>query len=110
MGKICMGDDNVVALLVNYYQESFSSSTLGDMESTLQWVPHVVTDDMNSILMGNFSKQEVDFALKQMAPLKAPGHDGMLSIFFPTLLESHWKGCLTSSFILSKHGYDSSLS
>jgi len=71
MGKICMGDDNVVALLVNYYQESFSSSTLGDMESTLQWVPHVVTDDMNSILMGNFSKQEVDFALKQMALLKA---------------------------------------
>ena len=82
MGKICMGDDNVVGLLVNYYQESFSSSTLGDMELTLQWVPHVVTDDMNSILMGNFSKQEVDFALKQMAPLKALGPDGMLSICF----------------------------
>ena len=42
----------------------------------------MVIDDANSILIGNFSKQEVDFALKQMGPLKAPGPDGMLSICF----------------------------
>ena len=42
----------------------------------------MVIDDTNSILIGNFSKQEVDFALKQMAPLKALGPDGMLSICF----------------------------
>lgn len=52
------------------------------MESTLQWVHHAVTDDMSSILIGNFSKQEVDFTLKQVVPLKALVPDGVLSIFF----------------------------
>ena len=28
-----------------------------------------------------FAKQEIDVALSQMAPLKAPGLDGMLTIF-----------------------------
>ena len=37
---------------------------------------------MNSNLIGSFSREEVELALKQMAPLKAPGPDGMPPIFF----------------------------
>ena len=37
---------------------------------------------MNSNLIGEFTKVDVELALKQMAPLKAPGPDGMPSIFF----------------------------
>ena len=37
---------------------------------------------MNSDLIDKFSKTEVEIALKQMAPLKAPGPDGMPPIFF----------------------------
>ena len=37
---------------------------------------------MNSNLIGYFSREEVELALKQMAPLKAPRPDGMPPIFF----------------------------
>ena len=37
---------------------------------------------MNNSLIRNFSKVEVEVALKQMAPLKAPGPDGMPPAFF----------------------------
>ena len=37
---------------------------------------------MNSNLIGPFSRDEVEIALKQMAPLKAPGPHGMPPIFF----------------------------
>ena len=38
--------------------------------------------NMNSNLIGEFTKADVELALKQMAPLKAPGPDGMPLIFF----------------------------
>ena len=43
---------------------------------------------MNSSLIRNFSKEEVEIALKQMAPLKAPGLDSMPPLFFQHYWES----------------------
>jgi len=43
---------------------------------------------MNRCLIKNFTKDEVEIALKQMAPLKAPGLDGMPPIFFQNYWES----------------------
>ena len=43
---------------------------------------------MNNCLTRDFSKVEVENDLKQMAPLKAPGPDGMLLIFFQHYWES----------------------
>ena len=37
---------------------------------------------MNVELLKPYSKEEVDAAIKQMAPLKAPGLDGMPPIFY----------------------------
>ena len=37
---------------------------------------------MNKELIGYFSRGEVELALNQMAPLKAPGPDGMSLIFY----------------------------
>ena len=37
---------------------------------------------MNFNLIAKFSKTKMEIALKQMAPLKAPGPDGMPPIFF----------------------------
>jgi hypothetical protein len=37
----------------------------------------VVTEEMNNQLIKEFIAEEVDVALKQMAPLKAPGPDGL---------------------------------
>jgi len=41
-----------------------------------------VTEDINQNLTREFTREEVDAALKQMHPTKAPGRDGMSTIFF----------------------------
>jgi hypothetical protein len=45
-----------------------------------------VSEEMNGELLKNFTKEEVIIALKQMAPLKAPGPDGLPADFF----QNHW--------------------
>ena len=52
------------------------------MEEAVACVPCVVTPAMNDSLLHEFLASEVETALKQMAPLKAPGSDGMPSIFY----------------------------
>lgn len=60
----------------------FSSSNLVQMEAVLKTTPQVVTAKMNGSLLGEFSKLEVDLALKQMSTLKALGSNGMPPIFY----------------------------
>ena len=45
-------------------------------------IPTRVTDEMNQKLISTFTRDEVEAALKQMHPTKAPGPDGMSTIFF----------------------------
>jgi len=45
---------------------------------------------MNNTLIGEFTRIEVDMALKQMAPQKAPDPDDMPPIFLPILLATYW--------------------
>ena len=61
-GMLQRGDEKIVAVLVDYFQQLFSIVN-----------PNRVKD---------FSKLEVETALKQMAPLKALGPEGMPPIFF----------------------------
>ena len=42
----------------------------------------MVTDEMNAELVKEFTALEVKEALNQMAPLKAPGSDGMPPLFY----------------------------
>jgi hypothetical protein len=46
-----------------------------------------VTEDMNEELLKGFTKNEVSLALKQMAPLEAPGPNGLMAGFF----QNHWE-------------------
>lgn len=59
-------------------------SNLVSSNATLTYVPHVITEDMNNMLMGEFLEGEFKMALKQMAPLKALGLDGMPPFFIST--------------------------
>ena len=49
-------------------------------------IQSIVIEEMNSNLTRDFTKQEVDLVLKEMAPLKASGLDGMPPLFF----QSFW--------------------
>ena len=75
----------MAALFCDYFKGLFSTSNPSHIEEVIATIPRVVSDSMNSNLMKNFTRQEVDAALKSMAPLKAPGPDGMPPISFNTI-------------------------
>lgn len=71
-------DPGKVALEVpGFYSNLFSSPHTYQPEMVLNSIQCIVIDDMNRKLSADFSEDEVQAALNQMTPLKAPGPDGM---------------------------------
>ena len=81
-GVLVSGDEGVSAMVVEYYSKLYTSSDPVETEEVVQFIKPTVTEEMNRDLIGEFSRDEVEVAVKQMAPLKAPGPDGMPPIFF----------------------------
>ena len=69
-------------IFFRYYTDLFSSSNPPRVQEALLNIPQVVTKSMNFDLVGAFHEWEVVAALKQMAPLKALGFDGMSPLFY----------------------------
>ena len=78
-GSWCEGEHQIAPLFVNYFSTlfRFDDPDIGHIDDVL-----AVTPEMNLDLLAEFTKSEVDVALKQMAPLKAPGPDGLPPIFY----------------------------
>jgi hypothetical protein len=72
---------------VDYFSHLYSAGPIGDMEACIQPLSPRITEEMNEALLKGFTKEEVGFALKQMAPLKAPEPDGLPADFF----QNHWE-------------------
>ena len=62
--------------------ELFTTSNPQNLESVLEGIQEVVSRDMNSKLTAPYKAEEVELAIKEMAPLKAPGPDGMPFLFY----------------------------
>ena len=60
----------------------FTPSNPIELIAKIDSIPRVVTKEMNGILTSQFQTWEIDNALKQMAPLKALGSDGMPPLFY----------------------------
>ena len=73
--------DEIVVVLTGY-QNLYTTSTSENSSNVLAYVPQLIMDEMNSYLLREFMECEVSAALKQMAPLKAPGSDGMPPLFY----------------------------
>ena len=69
-------------VMVNYYKTLFTSTEGVVSTSMLECVPIVIDEEMNASLCREFEAGEVATALQQMAPLKAPGPDGMPPLFY----------------------------
>lgn len=81
-GELHSGDDKIASLLMDYYQQLFSSSNPSGVNEVVQYTKQVVTNEMSSFFIVDLSKLEVETTLKQMVPLKAPGPNDMPPIFF----------------------------
>ncbi|XP_030930993.1 uncharacterized protein LOC115956857 [Quercus lobata] len=81
-GEKCEDENGIANILVDFYQSLFASSLPDQIEEALVATPTVVSEEMNQALVAPFEREEVELALKQMDPLKAPGPDGMPPLFF----------------------------
>ena len=71
-------------VLVDFYVELFTTSNSQNLENVLEGIQGVFSRDMNSKLITPYKAEEVELAIKEMAPLKAPGPDGMPPLFYQT--------------------------
>ena len=71
-------------ILVDFYANLFTTSNPQKLDSIMDGVQRVVTEEMNSKLTAIYTMEEVELAIKEMAPLKAPGLDGMPPLFYQT--------------------------
>ena len=74
--------EEIEGLLSNYFTEIFTIARPNIQQGALDYIPQVVSDEINDHLTGEFMAREVSAALKQMAPQKAPGLDGVPPLFF----------------------------
>ena len=82
----CTEESQIKNIVVDYYESLFSSSSPSELEKILEKVQPLVTEPINLTLLKDFSREEVELALKQMEPITAPGLDGMPPIFY----QSFW--------------------
>ena len=86
-GMLVSSEGNISIMVWYYYKNLFLSSRPLEVDEVVQSINYVLTEDMNNSLISPFSRVKIEFALNQMAPLKAPGHDGMPPIFVLEILE-----------------------
>jgi hypothetical protein len=77
----------VAALIMQNFNNIFRTSLPENIEEAVAHVPNLISQEMNDTLISDFTAKEVELALKQMAPLKALGPDGMPPLFF----QKYWK-------------------
>ena len=71
-------------ILMDFYANLFTTSNPQNLDSIMDGVQKVVTEEMNSKLTAIYTMEEVELAIKEVAPLKAPRPNGMPPLFYQT--------------------------
>ena len=69
-------------MLVSYFQGLYTSAEGPMSEEATNSIQKVISANMNHQLSSDFTVWEVQKAINEMAPLKAPGPDGMPPLFY----------------------------
>ena len=83
-------EDQMGRLASSYFDTMFTTSNPTSFDEILSGLIPSVTDEMNDSLNKPYNAKEVLKALHHMAPLTAPGPDGMSPIFLQILLAYCW--------------------
>jgi predicted transcriptional regulator len=81
-GTVCENLDELEAMMKEFYEDLYKSKGTIVIEEVLSNVPSKVTPAMNADLLETYTESEVNNALFQMFPTKAPGPDGFPAHFF----------------------------
>jgi hypothetical protein len=80
-GGVVETEEELGHYISNYYKSLFMSSAGPLNDDLFQNIPRAVTGEMNDFLNRPYTDQEVWEALDSIGDLKAPGPDGMPSVF-----------------------------
>jgi hypothetical protein len=86
-GRVVTEQEELEQLACEFYQNLFSAQENLQPELVCQHVPRKLSEEMCDMLVKPFTAEEVERALFQMAPNKAPGVDGFNAGFF----QAHWQ-------------------
>jgi hypothetical protein len=75
-------EDAMREVATNYFSSLFTSSTGTRMNEILEHIEPRVTKEMNEVLCAEFTSKDVVDALESIGDFKAPGLDGMHSVFY----------------------------
>lgn len=72
---------------MNFFSNLFSASNIANVEDVCSHLHRTLNSAQVALLSLPFTNEDIEKALNQMGPLKAPGSDGIPAIFF----QKHWK-------------------
>lgn len=81
-GKWCDERDSIAQVVVDYFEDIYKTASPTLVQEATTAILTRVTEEMNESRNKNFTQEEVTTALKQIHPTKAPGPDGMSTIFY----------------------------
>ena len=82
--------DGIAEVVMSYFKNLFSTSYSTRISEVLDTIPTRVTEEMNQLLIQEFTRKEVKVALKQMHPTKSPRSKWYVCHFLSKILEYCW--------------------